>query len=90
MRRRLRRAGSPSTTRTTHPKAGHGDRVQEASKQLKKDMLPGIRKSRLMQRLRPELFKERDGIIYKHIKEQCFPAGCSALMRLSGRYTETQ
>ena len=56
--------------------------VGKAGKKLQKDLSPGIRKSKVFRKLRPQVYAERDGQIAKHMKEVIFPRKRSALLRL--------
>ena len=56
--------------------------VGKAGKKLQKDLAPGIRKSQVFRKLRPQVYAERDVQIAKHIKEVVFPRKRSALLRL--------
>ena len=56
--------------------------VTKASKKLKKDLTPGMTRSKIFTKLRKQCYKERDAQIYKHLKENVFPGKRSALLRL--------
>ena len=56
--------------------------VTKAGKKLKTDLTPGIKKAKIFRKLRKQCYAERDSIIYKHLKENMYPAKRSALLRL--------
>ena len=48
-------------------------------------MTGGIVKTPFFKKVKPVIFAERDGVIYKHLKEEVFPPGRSALLACAAR-----